>query len=980
MHRTMHKYIDTFTDTLRLLFFGFLLLFCRPVLADEPHIALSEYFIETWSTKDGLPHNSINDIAQTREGYLWFGTWEGFARYNGKTFQIFERGGESGMPDSGTLAFVAGPDGSLLVAGARGGLSSWKEGVWTPYAPAPTMIGSAMRDSKGNLWVTMPGKGLLMRPANETRATRDVHIIDNVTANKSVEDANGIIWAATDNGLYQVIDNKATLVSPGSGLPQVRAFSLLVTNDNTLLVGTEGGVWKRVGEDFQPLHPALTNEVVSTMMQDKRGDIWFGTINHGIFRLSPEGLEHLNIDNGIVHNRVQSILEDREQSIWIGTNSGLIRLRRAPFITISTRQGLNGDYVRTVMTHSDGSILVGTSTGLNRIRDGHVEQINWDQHTQPSVLSLGEATDGSVWVGTYTDGLLHWKNGQLTPVLQQSNGLPGNEVRAILTDHQQNLWIGTASGLSVLRPNRALHTYSADDGLPASFIMALQEDEQHRIWVGTGVGVSVFHNGKFEHIDISAMENAEYAFGFYSEPGYMWMTTDRGLLRYRSSDGAIGMVGRKNGLPIDKLFQVIPDNMGYLWLSSNRGMIRISKAEAVEVIEGRKQQIAVTTFGESDGMISAQANGGSMPAATRAGDGGIWVATARGAVMVHPERLGEFSKTRLAAVVESVESNTTPLNKDYTFPAGTTRIRINYSGLGYVLPERIRYRTRLEGFDPQWIDRENNTSAEYTNLPPGNYRFNVSASYPNGEWNGANTVINLRINPFFWQRPLFQALLVLLILLALFAIFRWRLRQARRNEERLRTLVAAKTLALQEQAEEFERQAKEDQLTRLANRRVFDKQLMLGFDDARAHDYPLTLAIFDIDHFKQINDRWSHVVGDKVLQSIGDLLRNTQQDARLSARWGGEEFTLLFPHMPIAQAAAICESLRVTLSQTDYRHIADGLQVTASFGLAESSSANDSNALIKQADHALYIAKQTGRNKVVCWSGEEDIAPGHFQI
>jgi ligand-binding sensor domain-containing protein len=117
-------------------------------------------------------------------------------------------------------------------------------------------------------------------------------------------------------------------------------------------------------------------------------------------------------------------------------------------------------------------------------------------------------------VGTYTDGLLHWKNGQLTPVLQQSNGLPGNEVRAILTDYQQNLWIGTASGLSVLRPNGALHTYSADDGLPASFIMALQEDEQHRIWVGTGVGVSVFHNGKFEHIDISAMENAEYAFGF----------------------------------------------------------------------------------------------------------------------------------------------------------------------------------------------------------------------------------------------------------------------------------------------------------------------------------------------------------------------------------------------------------------------------------------------------------------------------------
>jgi ligand-binding sensor domain-containing protein len=394
----MHKYIDTFTDTLRLLFLGFSF-FCRPVLADEPHIALSEYFIETWSTKDGLPHNSINAIAQTREGY-GSAPGKGSPATTAKpsSLRTRRRKRHARLRNAGVCRR---PDGSLLVAGARGGLSSWKDGIWTPYAAAPTMIGSAMRDSKGNLWVTMPEKGLLMRPANETGATRDVHILDNVTANKSVEDADGTIWAATDNGLYQVIDNKATPVPPASGLPQVRAFSLLVTDDNTLLVGTEAGVWKRVGEDFQPLHPELTNEVVSTMMQDKRGDIWFGTINHGIFRLSPQGLEHLNIDNGIVHNRVQSILEDREQSIWIGTNSGLIRLRRAPFITVSTRQGLNGDYVRTVMTHSDGSILVGTSTGLNRIRNGRVEQINWNQHTQPSVLSSARprmAAYGSVLI------------------------------------------------------------------------------------------------------------------------------------------------------------------------------------------------------------------------------------------------------------------------------------------------------------------------------------------------------------------------------------------------------------------------------------------------------------------------------------------------------------------------------------------------------------------------------------------------------
>lgn len=962
------------------LFFSLIIFISKPLQAQESPVALSEYFVESWSTKDGLPHNSINAIAQTEEGYLWFGTWEGFARYNGKSFQLFERGADTGLPDSGILALLAGQDGSLLVAGARGGISSWKGGNWHPYAPAPTMIGSAMQDRKGNLWLCMPGMGLVFRPALEISALHDERVLDNVTVNKSVEDNNGTVWAATDKGLYQIEDRHATRVSPATGLPQVRAFSLLVTTDHTLLVGTEKGVWKRVGEHFVPLHPQLSSEVVSTIMQDNRQDIWFGTINHGIFRLSAQGLEHLNIDNGVVHNRVQAILQDKENNIWIGTNAGLLRLRRAPFITFSTRQGLNGDYIRTVMTHSDGSIWIGSSTGLNRIRDGNVEQINGDQHTQPSVLSLGEAADGSVWVGTYTDGLLHWKDGKLSPVLQQKDGLISNEIRAILPDSQGNLWIGTASGLSVLRAEGTLHNYAFEDGLPASFIMALQEDEQHRIWVGTGLGVSVFDGKKFTPINITNMENAEYIFGFYNEADYMWMTSDRGLIRYRKSDGAIGMVGRKEGLPIDKLFQVIPDKLGYFWLSSNRGINRISKADATDVIEGRKKQITVTHFGESDGMISAQANGGSMPAATLDKQGGVWVATARGAVMVNPERLGEFSKTRLTPVVESVESNTTPLDTPSTWPAGTTRIRINYSGLGYVLPERILYRTKLDGFDPQWVDRGNITTAEYTNLPPGTYRFNVSASYPNSDWNGDTTAITLTIKPFIWQRPLVQAFLVLLVLISLLLVFRWRLNQAHRNEERLRKLVAAKTLALQEQAEIFERQAREDQLTKLDNRRVFDEQLILCFDDARDNDYPLTLAIFDIDHFKQINDRWSHVVGDLVLQSIGDMLRTTQQETMLSARWGGEEFTLLFPRMSIEQAAIVCETLRNTLAQTDHRHIAEGLQVTASFGLAESSTASDSNTLIKHADHALYIAKQTGRNKVVCWSEEHESDANHFHI
>ena len=953
---------------------GLMLLACSlfSSLSWAVRVPLADYFVEGWTTKDGLPHNSINTMAQTAEGYLWFGTWEGVARYNGREFKLYERSPQTGLLDSGIQSLQAQADGSLLLAGARGSLVSVTGDRWQPYAPAATMINAVWKDRLGNLWLAMEGKGVVVRSMGRDGQYNDSQpILSQLSAYRFAEDAQGRVWIATDRGLYVVEQQKPRHVPLPGALPAPRIFTLAQQANGALLLGTEKGLWRQEGDTFKPLEPALADAAVTSLLLDGQQDLWIGTMNHGIYRLSPTGLERLETETGLLKNRVLSLLQDQEQNIWIGTNAGLFRLRAAPFTTLTSRQGLSGDYVRAVLAHSDGSVWVGTSTGLSRWQHGQLTPIPSPDGDAPvSVLSLAEAADGSVWVGTYTNGLLHWQHNHLTPVRDQRSGLSSNEIRALLVDQHRNLWLGTAAGLDRLSADGQIRHYTAADGLPADFVISLYQDARQRIWVGTGVGVAILEQDRFTTIPIHQQEGAEYVFGFYGEPNGMWMATDRGLVHYRLADGHLSVVGRAAGLPVDKLFQVVPDRQGAFWLTSNRGMFRIQQQDARAITEGRARRLHVEVFGESDGLVSAQANGGSNPAATLLrSDGSVWMATARGVARVRPERINDAGETLLPIVIEAmdVDGRSLALRPNLELPAGTSRIRIRYAGLGYVIPSRILYRTQLTGFDPHWIERNHEASAEYTNLPPGSYQFRVMASYPHGKWQGQQASLRFTIQPFFWQRIEFQLLMLLGGGLVLWLVVQFRLHTLRRNEARLTRLVTEKTTALQEQATAFERQAREDQLTGLANRRAFDEQLLTAFNRAKEQQTPLAMAIVDIDHFKQINDRWSHVIGDQAICAVARTLQHAMPDSGLLARWGGEEFTLIFPGLDARQAHACCERMRQRIAEADYTPIATGLHLTASFGVCDTHAITHYQELLRLADQALYQAKAHGRNRVVCW-------------
>ncbi len=971
--------------------------------ASEPlPLPLDQHNLEVWTTREGLPHNTVNAITQSDDGYLWLGTWEGVVRYSGLRFQNFDYNAGTGMLDSGVRALALEPSGGLLVAGSRGSIVRRVEGRWERLPTAPALVTAVLRDRSGRLWAGTENGGLMRVDAN---GSREHFSVSPETGGGSVyallEDALGRIWVGTSHGLMRAQDDRL-LPAPDRdhSLGQRSVLSLLLGPQGHLLVGTEGGLFTSrqpvaAAADpdlaFEAIEPALSSASISRLLLDREGQLWIGTVSQGLYRRSGELLDAIDTRSGLPNNRVLALFEDREGNLWVGTNGGLVRLGAAPFSTLSRRHGLADDFVRSVLELPDGGLLVGTSRGLSRINGHGVHP--WPSPSLPeladlSVLSLASSRHG-VWLGSYHKGALRVEEGRIVERVDRDSGLPSNEVRAIL-ESDDALWIGTTQGL-VLRRNGALKLFGRSDGLPGEYIVVLFEDSEGALWVGTGTGLGRIHEGRIETIDLGHDLGVESVFAILEDTheGALWLASDRGLLRWRRSDGSVAAVGHAAGLPFEKFFAVLQDAAGDLWLTGNRGVLRVPSAAAHAYADGGTEPVPFEHFNESDGMASAQCNGGSAPAAVRRADDSLWIATAQGVAQVQPARLEDFAEKAPPVVIESVLVDGQPLlpTGALSLPAGTSRIEIGFTGLAFVMAQRVRYRYRLEGFDEDWVERGEQRSAVFTNLGPGEYALQVQAAHPHGPWSAQSARIDFHIAPHLWQRPWGWLLMLAAAAFGVQQLLQRRLRRAHQNELRLRDLVEQRTAdlrlqaqrlqdtdreknqlmqQLRQQAEAFERQAREDALTGLANRRAFDELLAYEFARAGRSEQPLCVALVDLDHFKRINDELSHAAGDAVLRAVAERMRQLCREIDTVARWGGEEFALLLPNTRLSDALAVCERVRAGVERLELNAIAPGLRITISIGLSSHEGHADYDRMLSQADAALYAAKQSGRNRVAC--------------
>ena len=956
------------THTLSRLLFG--LLCCVCATFTYAVTSVNDYFTEVWTSHDGLPHNSVNAIAQTEDGYLWFATWEGVARYNGISFTLFSRDAATGIVDAGTRALKASSNNQLWVGGARGGLTLREGFNWYPQDIAQGLVNDILEDHQGNLWIAIEGEGVFLRPHLSEKSYGAEQKVLDIGAYRLVQYKDGPIFAATEQGLYRLGSDLPTPLLLPDVAPDTRVNDLSFDHQGTLLIASDLGAWSYDGESVKRYRNELSNSTITTISEDKSGFIWLGTLSKGLARLGYDQLEFVDTSNGLPNNRVLSWYQDVEGSIWVGTNAGVLRLRSAPFTSINQADGLMGNFTRTVLPITGERFLVGTSQGLSLIIDGKASPASSSYSARQSILSLAQSISGKVYVGTQRAGVYEWFNGDMSPLINRASGLPSDEVRAIYEDSKGTLWLGTTSGVMKIDASgeRQLITQE-NSNLPDNYVMAMAEDLRGRIWIGTAEGVAMYHSsGAIEEISIAGFEGAQYVFGFYIEPGYVWMATDRGLLRYDVNQGTIGGIGKPSGLPIDKIFQVVYDHMGSFWLTSNRGIWKIGYVEAHRVASGELNSIDFEHFDEADGMGSDQVNGGSTPAAVSTRQGDMAFATANGLSMIRPTSLKQLYQYRLPVVLERVDADGVLINpqKIRTLEPGVNRLRIRFAGLSYIMSQRIQYQTKLVGFEDEWNYRENQSVAEYTNLPPGKYEFLVSARYPYGAWSNSDTSYQFEILPFWWQRIEVQVLAFLTLVALLASLVLWRIRVLKLRQVYLAQQIELKTQALREQSERYEKQSKEDPLTGLSNRRAFDEQVRSDFILAFPLLSHLNLAIIDIDHFKQVNDRFSHIVGDEVIKLVASYLNTTVLEPNQVARWGGEEFTVLL-HCSPDEAKRICKKLLEGVAQIECPSLEGAFDITVSIGLANGLGCKDYQTLLKRADQALYTAKENGRNRVECF-------------
>ena len=948
------------------------------VLAQPVH-----YGVYRWDMRDGLPHNLVHSIAQDRQGFLWVATWEGVVRFNGRSFTVFDNENTEQARLSGVLSLLAEADGSILAGTAFDGIYRHDQGQWAPYGGSGLRslpVEDMRRTGDGTLWLSSRSQLLRVDAQGQPQPVAFPEGIEPGQIHGLYDDADTLLVASV-NGAWQVRDGKATPWGQAQGFAGKQVRQISRDGDGGWLVACSDGVWHWQADGR--LRQLLASNRVSLVLGDSHKAVWIVSNDGWVSRIAADGSQQRLALGGLP---TRAFFEDREGLLWLGNSQGLYRLAPGAARALTQDDGLGNDYVRSVLQTADGTVWIGHAAGLQRWQGGQPGPVLAMPDPQLSgtvtALALDPQGDG-VWAGTYEQGVLRFdasgKLLQRVPVAYASER--SLMVRALLPT-ADGLLVGTPRGLLRLARGR-IEPLGSTLGLGDYAVQVLSRDRQGRIWIGMESGMAVlWPDGRVEHWQAGKQLPAHSVFDFlHDADGTVWMATDSGLLRLRGD--SLRVYDHRSGLPRNKMFRIIDDGRGRLWLSSNQGVFRVARSQFDAYDQRRQPLLAVDVIDSSDGMPASQINGATWPAGWQHADGQLMFPTGQGLALIDPELAGRDALAVPPVVFEQVmvNGNRQPLQAAYRLLQPTNRLSINYVALAFASPHKLRYRYRLLGFEEGWVEAGAGTEAVYTNLPPGNYRFQVQAMVMPLQWDSPARVgsaeLGLEQVPVFWRRPLVMLAALLLSALLLGVWLYSRMYRYERRQQRLNRLVAQRTeeLLLKNAALEaagrerddlliqLEHQALHDSLTELPNRRAADAYLQQALEQAAADGSPLCVALIDVDHFKAINDRHGHAVGDRVLAHLAGLLGKPSEGAVFAARQGGEEFLLVMPNNTLERALARMQVLCERIATTE---LADAPRITVSIGVAAYGPGQEQvNTLLAAADANLYRAKEAGRNRVV---------------
>ena len=776
--------------------------------------AITQYVHDVWQAKEGLPQQTIYDIAQTRDGFLWLGTQEGLVRFDGVRFTAFNKQNTIAIKHNDIRRLCAARDGGLWIATQKG-LIRFKDGAFTAFTTKDGLssdaVSSIFEDHTGTLWIgTVAGE---LNRFNDGKFTGFPNRKEKAGSGVSAicEDQDGSIWVGTrQNGLRRFKDGVFASVTTKEGLPSDGVSSLYESSDGTLWVGTTGGLTRLKDGKFVVYTTAdgLSDNQVVRIVGGVDGGLWIGTASAGLNRFQDGKFTTYTTKEGLTGNVVMALLEDREGSLWVGlVFGGLNRFKDGNFTAYTSGEGLAGDEATSVCASRDGGLWIGTHEGLNHFKDGKVTTYTTkDGAFNDYIQSVFEDRAGSVWIGTLK-GLERFRGGAFT-IYTTKEGLTNNEVRAIYEDRKGKIWIGTVGGLNLFEDGKL----SSIPELKQT-VSAILERQDGSLWFGARNGLVELKDGKITtHTTQNGLSENRILALYEDAQASLWIGTYGGGLN-RLKDGKFTAYAVRNGLFDDNVFVILEDSRNNLWMSCNRGVFSVSKKELEDFAAGKSPSISSNAYDTSDGLKSSEANGGVQPAGWQTRDGKLWFATSNGVAMIDPAHLRR-NELPPPMVIEQViaDKKTLALDGLATLLPGTKEVEVHYTALSFLDPLKVKFKYKLEGFDKDWVDAGTRRVAYYTNLSPGNYRFRVMASNNDGVWNETGVAFEFYLKPHFYQTVWFYVLCVLAVILSGFVLYRFRVKQLRRRTQELESIVDQRTQQLrltQEKILKLEKQATE---------------------------------------------------------------------------------------------------------------------------------------------------------------------------
>ncbi len=799
-----------------------ILLFLAAVLALHPHaLALNprkgfpEFILRTWLVEQGLPQNAVLQVLQTRDGYLWIGTQNGLARFDGVRFHVFDKSNTAGLKSNYITALYEDGDRRLWIGTEGGGLTRLESGRFTTYTAAEGLpndrIWSVAEDGKGTLWVGTAGAGLaLLKDGGFERFDAGPEMAA-ATMRSFCLDHRRDLWAASNLGLCRIRDGEIKIYTTKDGLPGNSVYCVVEDGRGTIWAGTNAGLSEITPASIRAhrTQEGLPHDLVRTLFYDSAGVLWIGT-RGGLARMKDGRFTSLTSKEGLTNDFILSLLEDQEGSLWVGTYKGLTQIKDGRILCYSDRSGLSSQMTSTVFEDSAGNLWVGTlGGGLNRLAGDRFTAFSAkDGLSNDFVTSIAEDREKSLWVGT-DRGLNRHKDGRWTAFTARE-GLADETIYSLLADTQGAFWIGTASGLSSW-DGRRFANYGNKDGLPGTPITCLAEDRAGRLWAGSSSGLFQKTGDPAPTFTLRHELAGEPVNVLYCDrEGTLWIGTDgSGLKRLRGDDLAAFTV--RDGLGTDFIFQVLEDDAGSLWLSSYQGIFRVAKSDLEAFSGGMKPTIPCVSFGTSDGMKDRECAGGTQPAGWKTRQGEVWFPTANGVIRIDPENIRP-NPLPPPVLIESISVDSAPAvpfssftGPVATFPAGKKRFEFQFTALSFIVPEKVLFRYRMEGFDRGWIESGTRRSVTYTNLPAGKrLTLRIMACNNDGVWNETGAAFVFTVKPRFYQTSWFTAFGVVALIFMGAAVSHLRLLRLRQRKEELERIVKRRTRDLEAEKEKSE--------------------------------------------------------------------------------------------------------------------------------------------------------------------------------